>query len=323
LPAFRTLLTALAVAAASMTSLNASAEPRRTYSLEYSAPAACPDRFELVTQIERRSHVARLVAHDARFRLRVELTRAAEQTEGVFDLKEGGAQTRRTVHGESCARVVAALALMAAVAMDPNAETGPLEPEPKPAAPRPARPAPRARAPATARSRWQVQAGFVGGVTGGVAPSVVPFYGLWLGATPRDTNAWRPELRLAALIARDDAERATGSASFTWTAARAELCVPHVALSRDFEAAPCALADAGRVHGLGYDTANPETHNATWLALGLQAELDWSVEHSLLVSAQAGAVAPLKHDTFTLPNLTLHRIPDVAGFASLSLGVAW
>lgn len=327
MPSLGRLLPHLVVASSSMLSLSstAHAQPKRNYSLRFEAPRACPNSEQLVRQIQQRSQVAHRVRGPARFRLDVRVNRTGDETRGTLVIAEGDARTRRVVQDESCARVISAVALMAAVAMDPNAETGPLAPLPRATRAKPPRRSPSRARPKRARvRRWRGEAGFMAGATGGVAPSVAPFYGPWLGWEPSATGSWRPELRLAALVGRATAATNAGHASFTWTAARAALCIPHLALGEQLDAAPCLLADAGRVHGAGYATDHPQTQNATWLALGLQAMVSWTLDDTLIVSAQAGAVSPLIRDRFLfLPSTPVHRLPGLAGFGSLSLGLAW
>src|SRR5947209_8250423 len=110
------------------TALVASAQEARPVRVDYDAPASCPDRARFVARVRARTPRV-TIADDASTTLRARITLRDRGFAGEIALVEGGHETQRRVAGESCAEVVEALALIAAVAVDATASTAtnPLE----------------------------------------------------------------------------------------------------------------------------------------------------------------------------------------------------
>ncbi|MEZ4257717.1 MAG: hypothetical protein R3B36_01535 [Polyangiaceae bacterium] len=100
-----------------------SAEPVR---LAYDAPADCPSSSAFFDEIAARTpKVRRPEAGEEARTLRVRVTREGDAYAGSLTIEQGASGTTpRRVGGSSCAEVVSALGLIAALAVDPEARTG-------------------------------------------------------------------------------------------------------------------------------------------------------------------------------------------------------
>ncbi|MBI4703371.1 MAG: hypothetical protein HY744_19830 [Deltaproteobacteria bacterium] len=103
-------------------------------SLEYRASAGCPSRDDFMAQVAARTSLARWVESPAaERRFAVAVSKRGRKTAGKLAIQSlDGAVATREVAGESCDEVVAALALVVALAIDPKAR---VEPTPAPASP--------------------------------------------------------------------------------------------------------------------------------------------------------------------------------------------
>ena len=102
----------------------AAAQTSRSIRVEYEGPSACPDRHAFEEQIRARS--ARIVwGADGATLVRIHLAGGPGRTSGEVTIVDpSGQKSHRKVEG-ACTDVVSALALIAAVALDPLASTAP------------------------------------------------------------------------------------------------------------------------------------------------------------------------------------------------------
>lgn len=102
--------------------------------LRYEGPERCPRREAFVAQVEARTNRARWVeAAPGVRRFGVELSADDGVARGVLTLRDAaGTEARREIDGQSCEEVVAALALITALAIDPSARTAPIPAAPGP-----------------------------------------------------------------------------------------------------------------------------------------------------------------------------------------------
>lgn len=119
------------------------AAAQTTFTVDYRAPESCPDRGTFIHEIQRRSRVAVPVgkAEQPKVVLVVELKTnpAKGSATGKLLITEGVKTTERSLKGKTCPEVASALALIAALTVDPNAESSPA-PEPLPLPPDPSGP---------------------------------------------------------------------------------------------------------------------------------------------------------------------------------------
>lgn len=110
--------------------------------MDYRAAEGCPDRGAFIHEIQRRSRIAVPVgkAEQPDVVLLVRLERDQKPgARGRLTITQGTKSSERVLSGKTCAEVATAMALVAALAVDPLAELSPA-PEPLPLPPDPAGP---------------------------------------------------------------------------------------------------------------------------------------------------------------------------------------
>jgi hypothetical protein len=114
----------LAILLAASAGSAAETEPIR---VRFEAPAGCPGEAAFLDQVRARTARARVAAAGEKARtFAVRLTQEGRSIHGRLAIEESSAQTElREITAERCAEVVSALALVAALAVDPHASTAP------------------------------------------------------------------------------------------------------------------------------------------------------------------------------------------------------
>jgi hypothetical protein len=309
------------VAALGTCAVTTQAAGKRTFTLDYSRRGQCPAEHELLRQIAKRTSIAQRVTQDAEVRAVVRVEADHGSARGNVEWREGDAGTHRTVDGDDCKEVVSALALILALALDPDADMGPIaEPAPSAAPRRLARTLPqstRARAPAP---RWRLDVGATAGITEGGLPTVHSYFGPRVTLGRERRGVWSPRVELSGYYARGTNPTSSGAARLTWWVARLGLC-PLELESGEWFALPCATFDAGRLTVEGYATQGARTSRVLWYGPGAVLRIGWRLD-AFSVALESGTVAPLAHDRFYFsPNRTAYRIPDVAGYIGTTIGV--
>lgn len=315
------------------------AEEIERIAVTYEAHPLCPNEDAFVGEIAARTSRFRRVPEGGggrtiRVRLREEEGHAG--TRGELVLAEGDAESVRVVHDESCAVVVSGLALIAALAIDPEAETGPVGPiAPPPAGPPeapppppvavlspPAAPVADAREGARRSLRGAVVAGMAGRVGVVPASAAVTIAGV-VGLVTRSrkgTSLVSPEARLELSLGAPRTEDAGGPAArLQWFGGHLEGCgLFGVARLRG---GPCGLVEVGAVHaeGLAIGDAQSTTRVGASLGGGLRGALT-------IGAFQAGigafVLVPLRRDRFYVdPSLTLFRTSALGGQVGADVGV--
>lgn len=309
----RALLVLIAVSA------SARAEAPRRLDLSYEAGALCASEEALVAEVQKRvPHSARVRGGPSDVSARVRFERGDGQLRASVTLTSLDGSAEREVRGADCDEVTRALALIVALALDPDASAdAPAAPPPaEPARPAPP-PPPLAARPRPADSAVWLGAGATVGLTGGVAPALTPYAGLFVEAGLRGSS---PSLRLSALRARATTQTDAGSAELDWLALRSSACP--VGLGSRLFARACVTFDAGRLRGRGYATLEPRSESSTWYGPGVALGLGARLFGPLSLGADLGVVAPLTRDRFYFgPDVTAHRIPALAGYFGLGLGL--
>jgi hypothetical protein len=143
----RALMPRVALTAALAATLSLGAAPARAdvplpTRIEYHAPPNCPPASEFEKRLRARAPRVRLVASGSAPRtLYVEIVRRADGMAGTLRVGDG-ADRRRNLKAARCEDTVDGLALVAAVALDPEGPSGPAPPDEPPPAPTPAAPSP-------------------------------------------------------------------------------------------------------------------------------------------------------------------------------------
>ncbi len=321
----------------------AGAEEERV-ALDYHAPDECPGKAAFESEVRARTAKVKFGAEGRRFRVVVD--RGESGGAGTLSIREGdAAPSERTLSGAACDEVVSALALVAALAVDPLASTAPRselvlpaepEPEPEPApAPKPEpakapvervssppRPSPKpARAPA---EPTQFRAGLRADLVSGPAPkpllaggfelflhrkTLLGESGLGLGFFAAQTGVGGPDLE---------------TARFRWLVGRVALCP--LGAGRPLYYHLCAASDLGALHAEGLAIYQPEARTRLWADAGAVAVAGCEFGPHWYAGLAAGALVNLTRDRFFFeapprPE-TVYDVPFATFFAGAGLGLA-
>jgi hypothetical protein len=294
--------------------------------LEYRASPQCPTEAVFLGELRARTaNFVRAEGSPSARRLRIAVDASQEAPVGRLDMAEpSGEKTTREVIGRTCRQVVAALALVTALALDPNASTAQ---RPDLAEPPPLPPASATLPVASFASdrRWRMTAAVHAGMTGAVPPGVtfaVPVF-VELGMQPAAPRGWTPSARigfersLGASVAV-----AQGSAEFVWTVGRLDLCAA-LGLSRRVAVGPCVGVDVGALAGAGAGAiANRNQASRPWVALGALARVRWEFLPPLFLEIEAGAIFPMVRDVFVFqkPQISIYSVPFAGPRAEAGIG---
>jgi hypothetical protein len=307
--------------------------------------APCPDRAAFVSAIRARtarSQLAQTSDLNGAVTFRVAIDVGPTSSSGQLHVREtDGSEQRRSVTSRTCREVASALALVAALVLEPDAaserseerveeESQPAPPEPPmiPTAAPLAAPAPANRArdrpaePARdARTPWSFALGPELGVMSGIGPDVAPMAGLSFDAMPRTRRVFAPSFHLSAAFAGTGEDLSRGSTTYRWFGATLRMCpVQALFAGARVRVAPCAGMQAGVHHGTSSGVSAPSSHTELWLAPTGGASISWAASSAFAVELQGGALFPLRRTRFFLaPDTTLYEVPAIGGTATLGL----
>jgi hypothetical protein len=328
-------------------------EPQVQYALDYRVPASCPGDDDFVKLIARRTSRARRAGTgEGKYRFTVEVQLSDAGARGTLRIaeKEGGT-TERDVPARDCANATEAMALIAAVILDPRAattspvsesdaapvadaaSTTPAPPSRTSAPPTPpagataavsgSRGSPGSQdslAPVERPPTWQARLRAAGTLQGAVAPGGA--LGVAAGAElfRADSGPFEPRFALTAHFASGEASTRFGNAELSWFAGRLTACPVGWPKSTRLTLRGCAFAEAGALRGDGSDTQNPRGSTAFWLAGGPSTEIELGVTRLLALAVEAGITVPAFHDKFVfVPDEVAHKVPTAGGW--LAAGV--
>ena len=295
--------------------------------LDYTAPPECPAAAGFLGEVAARTSIPRPARPDEpATTLTVVVKKITGGFKGTLEIRAAeGSAAARQVAAADCEQVVSALALMTALAIDPNASTVPVrkQPEPPPSKPeevtppRSAQTVPSPSQPEAARWRFQLGAGLE--LLAGVAPD--PFF---LGRPSFEAGTsggarWGAAFRLGAGFGSDT----TTSAEFSLMSGRLEGC-PRFRSTRSLEIALCAVLDAGRLEATGVGVTPSARVERPWVAPGATARLEWEIFHFLELEVAGEVFIPVVRDRFFVgTDETVGRAAAVVGGAVLGLGVRY
>jgi hypothetical protein len=315
---------------------------RRSFDIEYSAPAGCPDRAEFVAAILARVPTAFVAdSETAAVGLRAQVTADGRSTLWI-KLENGSSQ--RNIDGASCKDAVASMALIAGMVLEAEpearlstadlavtaAEADQAEPTNQARAADSSSPksvgAVQTKAPASVEHPLPRSDSWGSTVSlGSMAESAVastPPLGLAAGAQlfRRSTDAWgivgRAEL-LATLPATQHG--AGGAAELRLLAARLGACAQR-RLSPRWGLLPCVTFDAGQLYANGTEVLAEQRATMPWLAFGVSLLAHYDVNRSWGVEAALGAKRLTRHDRFYFrPNSTVYDVPPFSVGATVGL----
>ena len=342
---------ALALARLGAPSADAAEPLLGVYRLTYDAPDGCPDAAIFRRKIERRTRsFVREQSRPADFSLTVAIRASSRGFSGTLGITgPHGERTLRSLNATSCPEVTDALALMAALAMDPLATTHeavvalppPPPPVPPPLPPPPAPPNAVAPTPpsleplvlqpsapaepllarsATRHSRpWEFGAGVGADLSWGVTPSVMIAPKAFVDVT----SPFRGPLGLTLRVGFERASRSntgnsSGEADFTWTLGTLEAC-PLRWTWRSLAAFPCLRLEAGELDGTGV-TGSPNLESKRgWFAAAALGRLRWTPIPHFALELEGGARAPFIRDKFVFePSTEIYQPAVVSALLGAS-----
>jgi hypothetical protein len=306
----------------------------------FSAPSRCPDAAEFEAELHKRTGKARPAADSEPahvFRVQIRAlpdgamvgriaTEWHEQRSGVRELRD-----------KSCSQVVSALALTAALTIDPEARVD-LEPEatkaPPAARPRPQpQPQPQLQPPSSSKNSdshptseaspasttLETHLGIEGGAARIITPGVMPALGafgelVWIGS-----GFVSPSIRLS-LDTASNALDANRAANFTWLASELELCPIALRLGADTDLHPCAAGAGGAILAKGRTVPEKYGQTRAWWSAGMSAHLSQRLSTRFGVELFAALLVPLRARSFVFanPSQEIARTPAESG--ELGLG---
>jgi hypothetical protein len=317
----------------------ARAEPERV-NIQFESPKGCSDGGAFLRALRRRtSRFLLATGSETARRFVVTLSQTNSSVLGRLEIQgPGSTQSLRNVAGRTCDEVVAAIALVTALAIDPGglpeaAAISPPSPpastpspsaapqrradearkanQPAPAAPPapatpPALPPPPApAAPALppppdqpSAESWRWAAGIAGEASLGMAPTT-GWGGLGFVETAAPGGSGAV-LRMGVSVSQSDTTLASGAgARFQWAAALLEGCPIRLGVA-DARIAlfPCLAFHLGVLRGQGRHLDQPDKTTSLWADLGPVARVRVAISTHLSFDLQGMLVFPLRRLTF-------------------------
>jgi hypothetical protein len=232
--------------------------------------------------------------------------------------KPDGDLSVREVPGSSCQEVEAAMALIAALMVDPlaaGAEPAGAGLRSEPARSRPGSP------PSVPESAWSFRLEQRLTARTAVAPSLT--WGQAVGVTlTREASRFRPSLGLAAHVAHSTVSAPQGQAELAWKAAQLTFCPLGAGPHERWEVRACGAFQIGRLRGTGFQTPGAATKSIVWSSAVLGLEARHRLIGPLWLGLDGALVLPFSRERFYLqPEPTLHRVPAWGAAFGLGLGL--
>lgn len=290
----------------------AEAEPFR---LVWSSSAGCHDEGVFLAELSDRTARLRKARTDEHaITLIVETFHSDAGVRGQLTVrKPDGDLTVREVPGVSCQEVEAAMALIAALMVDPlagQARHARIEPNFKPDAP------PRPRPPA-----WSFRAEQRLSARTAIAPVLSWGQALAILLT-HEAGALKPSVGIAAELADATTSAPHGSADFALAAVQLAVCPLGLQPGDAWDLRACATAELGRLRGSGFATPAPASQAIVWSSAGIELEARYELLRPLWLGLEGGLTFPFSRERFyVLPNETLHQVPSWGLTLGVGLGL--
>jgi hypothetical protein len=325
--------------------------------LKYAAPSNCPTANEFRARVEARTELAAFSDElDGAEVVRVTIRATGSSYAGhLFMAPVVGATSSRDVQDLHCTDVADALALVTALAIDPDAALSPSStpppppppppgPEPPPLPPHveppdvvvvtPAPPSdpqktpdvhllfappgdePRARRPHVPLV-WHWNAGAEGAIESGVAPDAMVGGAVFGELAASGEGVLVPSARVSVLVVANGAFEPR-TAAVTLVTARLTGCPVRFGGER-FSLSPCGAVEAGDllVEGEGGGSvARPLSVGGPWVALDLLARVRWQPwQRHVFLEVEGGPTFPLTRPTFVYDLPSQHTVSRASAVA--------
>lgn len=268
--------------------------------VEYRPAKACPEAEQFTRQLQaRQPRVRQVTSAEAKILFRIHFTGTGDGMLGHFEMRgSDGSLTERDIPQADCAEIVTAMALIAAVLVEPSVAAS----SRVPATPVIAPPQTRQGSLATGRDLHRIgyRAGVGGILEGAVVPALAAGLSIEVGVRWETHRLFSPSLSGALLRAFathvDSSSR--GTARFEWTAFRLIAAPLRWPVEGPVALRPAAFFDVGSFEASGEQTKNAGTTSITWSDLGVLMRLEMTPLERLSLLLDAGIVIPLRHDRF-------------------------
>ncbi|HEY2404839.1 MAG TPA: hypothetical protein VGI10_02505 [Polyangiaceae bacterium] len=274
--------------------------PAQPFRLEYWAHGNCPDAEEFALQLRARAPALRpAVGAEPAVGFYAELAEGHGSAYGRLTARTlDGREITRDVGGPTCDDVVTALALIAALSLEPNEAQVPVSKRPRPP-PAEHLPADEFTLPKPGASAVTYGVGLGVAFESLVAPS--PSTGVFF-----DFEAEGPPESLQPLFILS-ANRATslpaltkaGNLSVTWLAVRSAGCPVRWPQGVPLFLRPCGFFEIGSLDGRVDSPGAEGGGTKLWLAAGVYARIEALVGEVLAFGLDGGASVPLIRDSFS------------------------
>lgn len=310
-------LTAAPGAARAASPASAQAKPFR---LVWSSSAGCGDARRFLSELEGRTSLLREARQDEHaITLIVETFRTQGGVRGQLTVRNpDGDLTVREVPGLDCREVQSAMALIAALMVDPlagGAERAPVKtsrpsPRPEPSEGRSAR---------AAGWSWRLEQRLTAHTA--IAPGLSEGQALGLMFTGDRWSA-RPSVGLSAHLAHATTSVTEGSAELEWTAGQLTLCPVSLQPTPSWDWRACGAFQLGRLRGIGFRTVARATKSILWSSAGVEVQGRYRLLGPLWLGWEGGLNFPFSRESFYLdPDETLHRVPAWGLGLGIGLGL--
>jgi hypothetical protein len=302
---------------------SARAEPLR---VSYEAPRGCPNRSEAQTILAKRTRAILVEPGDLEASTRITIEAAVGGPfAGTLESPDAdGIPRTRTISGASCADVVDALAVIAAMHAPP--ETKEETPTPTaPSAPSGGPDAARAQG-SPPRSSTTLSIGFQGGLLVGPMPNAAP-RGEIVGAVGLRSAAGgivhvSPRGRLSFGLSKNSTSISGFGTDFTLVEAGLDAC-PLLFGGETIGISPCLRTELGSLTVATDDFVGARARSGLWLAVGGLVVATANVASALYLELYGGIMTPLRRDRFFVePSTTLQRVAASAFVAGAGVGVS-
>jgi hypothetical protein len=287
----------------------------------YRSPADCPDARTFAAGITGRTDRARIAKSEDSVLVEVSIETATGNEGRVRITGKDREPLERSVRGAGCSEIVDALALITALAFDPEASSEsrpPPEPEPEPVD-EPVKPPPPP--PATDALAWSLE-----GALGVVAfdtslPSPDLGFSGSVGVSSEGA-VLSPKLFLFARQVSGDVVKGEGRAEFGILSFGVVGCPIRVPASGAFSFRPCAGFELGALSAEGVGLLVEKKQTRFWSAPIVSARGEWRFANPLFLDASMGARFPLNRQHYSFESgEKVHDIPRVSFDLGLEVGV--
>jgi hypothetical protein len=286
------------------------------------APASCPDADAFYAEVAARAPSVRRGGDGSPWSLRVRVASGPRGFAGRLEIDGPSGAAVREASDPSCASVVTALAVMAALAITaspppPLPKPGPVE-EPAPPAPSP---------PPRAPSPWHLGAFAAAALETAAAPAPAWGFASSVRVHREVPSVLLFDVRLGfRYTGTDRIDAGPGGALVTLAVATLDVCMMQLPARGPLRLRVCPGATVGALRAEGRDVQAPQASSAPWVSLPLLLRLEWAPlpdATGLFFGLAAGAEVPLTRHRFVWqPSGEVGlEVPPVGFSGQLGLGV--